>query len=233
VRVHGLLLVTTLFARGPDPNVIFPADADASPAVKYAALDLMACEAELTTRGVPFHSVPDAPGVLAPVRLTGAVRGVTFHSAIPVAQRATSPYEIVDCRLALALDDFAVLLAKYDVVEVVHLSVYRPPSGHWPIGKLGERHDGALAIDCGTFIQRDGTQIVVERDFHGQIGQKTCGPNTGPTPASPNAVTLRKIFCDTADARLFNVELTPDYNWAHRNHFHLEVTPRVKWFLVR
>ena len=35
-----------------------------------------------------------------------------------------------------------------------------------------------------------------------------------------------------AFSSLFNVALTPDYNWAHRNHFHLEVTPRVKWFLV-
>ena len=35
-----------------------------------------------------------------------------------------------------------------------------------------------------------------------------------------------------ADAHIFNVELTPDYNWPHRNHFHLEVTPKVKWFLV-
>ena len=29
-----------------------------------------------------------------------------------------------------------------------------------------------------------------------------------------------------------SVELTPDYNWQHRNHFHLEVTANVRWFLV-
>lgn len=233
MRVHTLLLIGTLFARGPDPNVVFPADADASPAVKYAALDLMGCEAELTTRGVPFRSVVSAVGVVAPVRLTGPIRGVTFHSAIPTSQQATSPYEIIDCRLALALDDFAIILAKYDVVEVVHLSVYRPPPSAWPPARVGGQHDGALAIDCGTFIRKDGTKLVVERDFHGKIGRKTCGPNTGPQPPSQDSLTLRKIFCDTADARLFNVELTPDYNWAHRNHFHLEVTARVKWFLVR
>jgi len=27
--------------------------------------------------------------------------------------------------------------------------------------------------------------------------------------------------------------LTPDFNRAHRNHFHLEVTAGVKWFMVR
>ncbi|MFO0006556.1 MAG: hypothetical protein ACK559_36105 [bacterium] len=26
--------------------------------------------------------------------------------------------------------------------------------------------------------------------------------------------------------------LTPNYNWPHRNHFHLEVTSGVKWYIV-
>ena len=42
----------------------------------------------------------------------------------------------------------------------------------------------------------------------------------------------RASVCDAAAAHLFNVELTPNYNWAHRNHFHLEVTPSVTWFMV-
>jgi hypothetical protein len=32
---------------------------------------------------------------------------------------------------------------------------------------------------------------------------------------------------------MFNVMLTPDYNWPHRNHFHLEVTAGARWVLVR
>jgi hypothetical protein len=39
-------------------------------------------------------------------------------------------------------------------------------------------------------------------------------------------------LCDAADARLFNVMLSPDYNWRHRNHFHLEVATGAKWFVV-
>jgi hypothetical protein len=45
-------------------------------------------------------------------------------------------------------------------------------------------------------------------------------------------VELRRIVCDAAGARLFNVALTPNYNWPHRNHFHLEVTAGVGWFVV-
>jgi hypothetical protein len=209
-----------------------PDDPEASPAVRYGRLDRAACTAELTRRGASFAAVDGARGVLAPVRLTGPLHGVTYRTALRAAERSTSPWEIVDCRLALALDDFAAQLAAHDVVEVVHFSMYRPPIAAWPDGKLASRHPGALAIDAATFVKRDGTTLQVERDFHGRIGAHTCGPGTGPHPASPAAQELRGIVCDAADARLFNVALTPDFNWRHRNHFHLEVTAGAKWFVV-
>ena len=218
---------------GGDAWIDTPPDAVQTPAVKYAALDAAACVTELARRQIGFTKVADARGVLAPVRLDGGLHGVSYHSAISVSQRATSPYEIFDCRLVLALDDFATLLAKHDIVEVIHMSVYRPPSQRgWTTGRIGQRHDGALAIDAGRFIKRDGTVLDVEKDFHGRIGSKTCGSDTGPNPATPAAVELRQIVCESTDAHLFNVALTPDYNWQHRNHFHLEVTARVTWFLV-
>jgi hypothetical protein len=208
-------------------------DPTRTPAFKYARLDRVPCVAELKNRGIPFVEVPEARGVLAPVRLTGPIQGIEVHSVLPAKQRATAAIELLDCRLVLALDDFAGILKRYDVVEIVHMSVWRPPPAkRWPEGKLGTRHPGALAIDAGRFVRKDGSVLDVEKDFHGRIGTKTCGPNTGPSPATPEALALRGIVCDAADAHLFNVELTPDYNWPHRNHFHLEVTPRVKWFLV-
>jgi hypothetical protein len=210
-----------------------PLDPSTAPAVRYASMDRATCEAELGTRAIPFTSVPEARGVLAPVRVHGPLHGVTYRFTLPAAQRATSPYEVIDCRLVLALDDFAQILSRYDVVEVVHLSAWRPPSAkRWPEGKLGTRHPGALAMDMATFRRKDGTELSVLKDFHGAIGAHTCGPSTGPRPRTAEADALRGIVCEAADARLFNVALTPDYNWAHRNHFHLEVTPRVKWFVV-
>jgi hypothetical protein len=188
------------------------------------------CEKELRTRGVPFSVVPEARGVLLPVRLTGPIRGVTYRTQLPERSRATSPYEILDCRLALALDDFSRILEEHEIVEVVHYSMYRPPNARDLRGSnLGTRHSGALAIDAGSFTKKDGTKIVVEKDFHGGIGQRACGV---PPPADAHAKELREIVCAAADQKLFNVALTPDYNWQHRNHFHLEVTPNVSWFIV-
>jgi hypothetical protein len=203
-----------------------------SPAERYARLDRESCEGELAHRTIAFTRVDSARGVLEPVRLDGPLHGVTYRSELPASQRATSVIEIVDCRLVLALDDFAAQLAAHDVVEVIHYSMYRPPSSRWPGGKTATRHPGGLAIDAAKFVKRDGTKLVVERDFHGHIGAKTCGPGTGPNPATPAALELRKIVCDAAGAKLFNVALTPDFNWPHRNHFHLEVTANTKWFYL-
>ncbi len=217
----------------PSGMVNFVPNATNAPAMKYSKMDRAACEAELGRRTISFARVIEARGVLAPVRLTSKLHGVSFHSALPASARPTSPYEILDCRLVLALDDFSVILAKYDVVEVVHMSVYRPPSARgWAAGHIGKQHSGGLAIDAGSFVKKDGTTLQVERDFHGAIGAPTCGAGTGPAPSTPEALTLRKLACEAADAHLFNVELTPDYNWQHRNHFHLEVTPNVTWFMV-
>jgi hypothetical protein len=217
----------------PFGGAAVPAAVDDAPAVRYSQLDRERCQAELVRRGVGFTPVESARGVLAPVRLNGPLHGVTFRTGLPAAQRASSPWEIVDCRLALSLDDFAAQLAAHDIAEVIHFSIYRPPAGRgWPSGKLGTRHPGALAIDAGSFVKKDGTTLQVERDFHGRIGATTCGAGAAPTPATPEALELRHILCDAAEARLFNVMLTPDYNWAHRNHFHLEVTAGKSWFLV-
>jgi len=210
----------------PAPNA---ADANA-PARRYGAMDAATCERELRARGVHFEKAAEQRGVLLPVRLTAPIHGVTYRTALTERARKTSPYEILDCRLALALDDFAKILAAHDIVEVIHYSMYRPPSPRsLAPGALGTRHSGALAIDAGSFIRKDGTKIDVEKDFHGGIGQRACG--VAP-PNHANAKELREIVCGAASAHLFNVALTPDYNWQHRNHFHLEVTPKVSWFII-
>ncbi len=157
------------------------------------------------------------------VRLAGPLHGVTFRTALPASQRASSPWEIVDCRLALSLDRLRGA-ARHARRRRSRPLLHVPPSA----GPLAYRKDrgrgtfGGLAIDAASFVKRDGHTLDVQRDFHGRIGARTCGPGTMPPHPRPEASELRQIVCeDAADAKLFNVELTPDYNWAHRNHFHL------------
>jgi hypothetical protein len=207
--------------------------AEETPAVSYARLDAASCARELTTRGIPFTPVETTRGVLAPIRLTGPVRGVSFHGVDAPAKRATSPYEILDCRLALALDDFARILQSRGVREVVHLSLYRPPAAKgWAPGRIGGQHAGGLAIDAAAFKKVDGTTLDVDRDFAGRIGDTTCG-HAAVQPRTVASSELRAIVCAAAEQHLFNVTLTPDFNQKHKNHFHLEVTANVGWFMVR
>jgi Extensin-like protein C-terminus len=194
------------------------------PSTRYGRMGAAACLSEARRRQLPLAPSGPALGVLAPVRFNGPLHGVRFHSGLPEPQQKTSVFEIVDCRLALALDDLGALLEARDIIEVVHMSAYRPPAEkYWPNAQLGTRHTGALALDAAVFVKRDGTKLSVERDYHGYIGQKPCGHQSGPWPATPAGVELRKITCELIAAKLFHVVLTPGFNAAHRNHFHLEV----------
>ena len=208
-----------------------PSDATETPAYRYAQMSRAACEAELKARHIPFRRV-SARGVLAPVRLTGRLRGILFQGEGTDQTRARSPHEIIDCRLVLALHDSAEILAEHDIVEVRHYSIYRFPEPSWPSSKPASRHMGALALDAGLFIKKDGTILNVDKHFHGAIGAKTCGPGARPRPPTAPALELREILCKLVSRRLFTVVLTPNYNAPHKNHFHLEVAADKKWFLV-
>ncbi|WP_437621099.1 extensin family protein [Sorangium sp. So ce1151] len=418
--------------------------AEASPAYRYANMTDEEALAELDRRKILYLKVDRAPGVRAPIRLTGRLNGVNFHSVLPPEQRVTSVFEILDARLALALDDFAAVLARHDIDEVVHYTMYRPnvpmpgrdgaddegehghaiaqaagadsavrkestkPATSVSLGEKGEldgtskapeepprrlkekgaaeavpkekgaaeavpkdkgaaeavpkakgaaeavpkakgaaeavpkakgaaeavpkekaaapvtpgprarataarggpvktagkagarraarrkagptgataspvkrsgavalrtdagqkprgavalrtdagqkprgdvalradaaqkprgtwappgtRHPAGLAIDVGALRKRDGTWISVARHFHGRIGDKTCGEGA-PQPELPEARELRSIVCEAADLGIFTYVLTPNFNAAHVDHYHMEIKPGVRWFL--
>jgi len=199
---------------------------EGSPVLGYASLERDACEGELGKRGIGFTRAEDTPGVRAPVRITSPLHGVAVHSPLPAAQRARSRADLVDCRLAIALDDFAASLAPRGIVEVIHLSAYRSKAeGGCTVKYPGEQHCAALAVDVASFGRKDGTKLVVERDFKGKVGSLTCA--TG----APSPNELWDIACSAA-GKQFQVVLTPNWNAEHRNHFHLELTVH-DWVLAR
>jgi len=200
-----------------------------APNMRYAAMDRATCEAELQRRAVPFARAEDSflgEGVLAPVRLRGGAlsNGVTIHSELAPRDRATSPMEVFDCRLVLALDDFAAQLKARGIVEMIHLSAFRSRKSFGCTPKYdGKQHCGALAVDIATFKRADGTTLDVMRDYRGRVGATTCV-----SPASE----IESIVCDAADRATFNVMLTPNFNAQHRNHVHVEITPDAAWMMI-
>lgn len=220
-------------------HAIFDADYASTPASKYGALDKKGCIEAAKLRGIGFDEVDDAPGVLAPVRLTGPLNGVAYHTELAEKDRATSPYEVFDCRLVLALHDFSAILTAHHVHEAYIFSAWRPPGKSWPSGKEGTRHPGGLAVDIRVF-KKDADagsssgkdDLVVARDWTPARGAPACGDGSKIAPDGDDAREIRAIYCQAATDRLFHSMLGPNYNKAHENHFHLEITPGVKWRLV-
>ncbi|MBN2973768.1 extensin family protein [Roseomonas aeriglobus] len=75
------------------------------------------------------------------------------------------------------------------------------------------QHATANAIDIAGFVLRDGTRVTVVGDWDG----------SGPKGAQ-KAAFLREVR-DGA-CKLFATTLSPDYNAAHRDHFHLDQADR-------
>jgi hypothetical protein len=226
----------------PNRYAVEPPEVERTPAFRYAAMDAEACLAELRARRVPFTAlgpppppqpgVPRAPyprGVETPVRLTGPVRGVLFRHTDPAVREAEVLESVADCRLALALDDLADVLRPYAVTEVHYLSMYRPG---WT--KPGVRHPAGRAIDVARVRFGDGSIYDVRQDFRGRIGVKTCGEGAAaPTKDTPGARFFRRVVCELDAKRPFNLVLTPQHDWAHRDHLHLEVRSGIRWQLIQ
>jgi hypothetical protein len=231
-------LASPALGRPRRPRVRYEDPRQNRPSATYAGLGRAACLKELRARKIGFAPAGKAPGVLAPVRLTGAVGGVLFRTEAPDRERAASPAEVLDCRLVLALSDWSKVLLARGVDEVRIASAWRPPARSWPADRPATRHPGALAIDVKRFGKRlaagESTKrwIVVETDFQGRIGSAVCGPQAVPSPRTAAAKELRALVCETASRKLFTSILTPNYDRAHRDHLHLEITPAVAWSLL-
>jgi hypothetical protein len=79
-------------------------------------------------------------------------------------------------------------------------------------GRLSQ-HASANALDIAGFRLADGRSISVLKDWSGE---------------GDSARFLRQVRDGACDD--FNVVLSPDYNAAHRNHFHLDMG---RWWVCR
>jgi hypothetical protein len=239
VAVAGAVLLSAPLGAGAKPRVVYSEDWADTPSARYAALDSRACLAELAKRGVEVELVDRAPGVMAPLRLPSGAGGVLFRTALPALERAQSPSDVFDCRLALALADFGEILSTRGVVEVVILSAWRPATEPIPEGRPVIRHPGGLAVDVArlrlapTKEAPTGRWVEIDESWAPALGRPPCGEGASHVPDDDGARVLHGAVCEAADKRLFTSILTPNYDRAHKNHVHLEITPGVTWHLTR
>ncbi|MFC1641357.1 extensin family protein [Myxococcota bacterium] len=209
----------------PLPSSGLPSDA---PAVRLAQLWPAGCRAELKRRRLPFkRDRRPTPGVASAQRFTGPIQGVKF-----VTPGKNSPFGVLDCRLALALAELAPVLAEHGVAEVHIGSMYRRGSRLARTGRPSQ-HGHGLAADIAAFRLTDGRWLAVEENWQAQIGDPPCGPDTHVIQPSELEVKLRNMVCDIARRRLFHTILTPNYDAAHRDHWHLDIRRDARHSILR
>jgi len=175
-----------------------------------------ACYELLTRIGVTYTRAGATRGVVDPVTVSMPLNGVNFRSSSFTA--AARPL-FMDCRLAVALWHFTnALRTRWNVTDVAHLGIYnyRVIAGTTTLSQ----HSYATAIDLANFRTADGTTHSVNNDFT-MNGQPTCPPRA----TSARDRLLKEVACWMYDSRVFHIILTPNYNAAHRDHFHCDLSP--------
>lgn len=189
------------------------------PSSRFASLAPRACKKEIERRALPFApSRQAAAGVATPMRSTGPIDGVRI--TIP---RAPSPFGILDCRLALALGDFAALAKEHGVVEIRIDNVFRPRAKLPTKGKKPSQHAYGLAADIVSVTLADHRVLTIEGDWHAPLGSRPCGPDAVLEDPTPDAVLLRNLVCEAARRSLFHHMLSPSSDAAHRDHLHADI----------
>jgi hypothetical protein len=181
-----------------------------------------ACLGLLRAQGVAFAEGPALKGVRTPVTLDGA------RFSPRLQPRGGRPAEM-DCQLAVALVQARPIFRNLGITEMEYSGAYdyRNRRG---TSKLSA-HASGLAIDVHVF--RDGDRkLPVARAFQksparwramdsGRVGLRSCVGD----PRTSDARTLRTLACRLKLDQAFRVIITPDDNWDHRDHFHLEARP--------
>ncbi|MBI4954094.1 MAG: extensin family protein [Myxococcales bacterium] len=180
-----------------------------------------ACEQELAARGIawsPSLYATDHPvdhpeldcTIDNPVWIEPVLHGVPFRGSTLDNEPA---WLFTACPHALAVDDAAAHAASLGVTDIVHYGIYncRVIAG---TATLSE-HGHANAIDFAGFATAGSTYYSVLDAWE----------DDQPSPVTPGGALLKSFATGVFDASIFNIVLTPDYNAAHDNHFHCDLTP--------
>jgi len=173
--------------------------------------DRAMCLAVLSNSGMTFEPVAD--------QVTGP--GCGFDNAVRVTRTRARDAFTLSCRSAVALalweahivQPAARVHFREDVARLEHFGSYSCRSIYGREGAPLSRHATADAIDIAGFVLDSGRRIRVERDWGS---------------GDADGLFLRAVR-DGA-CRVFDGVLGPDYNAAHRDHFHLD---RGAWRVCR
>ncbi|MEZ4452257.1 MAG: hypothetical protein R3B09_22515 [Nannocystaceae bacterium] len=183
-----------------------------------AAMNTRQCHAYLRDHEVSFTPLTrrEAPEVDIPIRLTGALAGVTF--TIPWSEDPMKdPHTIWDCRMAAAMIPLARWLRAYDVREIAYFSSLRRG------GSSRSQHRSGLAFDLLGVRRSDGELMKVETHYPRRRLRSCPAVAEAPAAGADIGEIYLGLVCEAVRGGLLHTVLTPDHDRAHDNHLHLDL----------
>ncbi|MDO8387141.1 MAG: extensin family protein [Polaromonas sp.] len=214
----GVITIPERFSPWAPLDVAAPPNFLTAAKLSRARSDPQRCLAALAQTGMRYSVLPD--------RVTGP--GCGFENAVLLREAGVklgAPVSL-SCPMALsfamwerhALQPAAELHMGRRVASIEHLGSYacrniNRGDGAAPNAPPGKRsqHATADALDIAGFTLANGKSILVLRQWPGDDAGAVAGPD---------ALFLRAAH--NGACRYFKGVLGPDYNAAHKDHFHLE-----------
>ncbi|QGA48568.1 MULTISPECIES: extensin family protein [Pseudomonas] len=203
----------------PQWNPWAPLDVNRAPNLltrfKLMALrnDPQLCDQALATSGLRTARQADS-GVNSTCPLTNVLRVQGGEVALSSSFLASCPLAVAFALFERhALQPAAAAVYGQKVTRVDHLGSFACRNMYGRESGSRSQHATASALDIAGFRLADGRTVSVLKDW---------------PKDNADAQFLRQVRDGSCD--MFSVVLSPDYNAAHRNHFHLDVGP---WWICR
>ena len=168
------------------------------------------CYAELESRHVGFKHARKQ-GIANAVEIVGALGGVEITGQSPL---------VIDCSLAVSLDEAARYMRGLGIDKATFSSAYSRRNVRGT--NRPSKHSYGLAIDLHSFIGPDVGTLSVARDYEQGLGDAV---DCVGQPLTQAGALLKVLQCQLVRSGLFYLVLSPDYDDAHHDHYHLEVKP--------
>jgi hypothetical protein len=145
------------------------------------------------------------------VEITGPLGGVVLTGADPL---------VIDCSLAVSLDEVGRYFRALGVEAATFSSAYSRRTVRGT--NRPSKHSYGLAIDVHSLTGKDAGTLRIDRDYEQGLGDAV---DCVGAPMTKGGAILKILQCQLVRSGLFHLVLSPDYDDAHHDHFHLEAKP--------
>ncbi|MCA9676819.1 MAG: extensin family protein, partial [Myxococcales bacterium] len=178
------------------------------------------CLAALDERGVAYVRA-SRKGIDLGVEIQGPLGGLTFRAY------DDQPL-VIDCSLAVSLAEAGPYFTALGLTEAIFSSAYSRRNVRGT--NKPSKHSFGLAIDVHRMVGADLGTLDVALDYEQGLGDAV---DCLGQPLTAGGAVLKTLQCQLVRSGLFYLVLSPDYDDAHHNHFHLEARRWVDRDAVR